>query len=232
MRHLKSGRKLKRTASHRKALLSNMAMSLFENKRIKTTEAKAKELRPFAESLITRAKHALQNEQNGTLPSGQSIDIHNRRQVARYIKQKKILEHLFVEIAPVIANRNGGYLRITKLGQRRGDGGKVAIIEFVDYSNAQDGISSRTRRKKGVKAPVATVTATPTPVVSPPMDETIADDISVETPEVATEADETPVAQEEAIESTTEPASSEPSAEQADSTTDSGSDASAADGGE
>lgn len=172
MRHLKSGRKLKRTASHRKALLCNMAMSLFENKRIKTTEAKAKELRPFAEALITRAKHALQNEQNGTLPTGQTVDIHNRRQVARFIKQKTILEHLFVEIAPVIANRNGGYLRITKLGQRRGDGGKIAVIEFVDYSNPQNGVANKARRKKATK-PTATVTSNPVPVVSPPMDEPI-----------------------------------------------------------
>lgn len=193
MRHLKSGRKLKRTASHRKALLCNMAMSLFENKRIKTTEAKAKELRPFAEALITRAKHALQNEQNGTLPAGQTVDIHNRRQVARFIKQKKILEHLFLEIAPVIVNRNGGYLRITKLGQRRGDGGKVAVIEFVDYSNPQDGISSRTRRKKAAKS-VAAVTANPTPVVSPPMDEPILEETQSIASETLTEeavADET-----------------------------------------
>lgn len=168
MRHLKSGRKLKRTASHRKALLNNMAMSLFEHKRIKTTEAKAKELRPFAEQLITRAKNALLNEQQGNLPTGQTVDIHNRRQVARFITQKKTLEHLFTEIAPVVVNRNGGYLRITKLGQRRGDGGNVAIIEFVDYSNPQDGISTRARRKKSV----ATVTAKPVQVVSPPLEQT------------------------------------------------------------
>ncbi|MBN8573384.1 MAG: 50S ribosomal protein L17 [Candidatus Kapabacteria bacterium] len=167
MRHLKSGRKLKRTASHRKALLNNMAMSLFEHKRIKTTEAKAKELRPFAEQLITRAKNALLNEQQGNLPTGQTVDIHNRRQVARFITQKKTLEHLFTEIAPVIVNRNGGYLRITKLGQRRGDGGNVAIIEFVDYSNPQDGVASRARRKKSV----ATVTAKPVQVVSPPLEQ-------------------------------------------------------------
>ena len=167
MRHLKSGRKLKRTASHRKALLNNMAMSLFEHKRIKTTEAKAKELRPFVEQLITRAKNALLNEQQGNLPTGQTVDIHNRRQVARFITQKKTLEHLFTEIAPVIVNRNGGYLRITKLGQRRGDGGNVAIIEFVDYSNPQDGVASRARRKKSV----ATVTAKPVQVVSPPLEQ-------------------------------------------------------------
>ncbi|HRE57455.1 MAG TPA: 50S ribosomal protein L17 [Candidatus Kapabacteria bacterium] len=167
MRHLKSGRKLKRTASHRKALLNNMAMSLFEHKRIKTTEAKAKELRPFAEQLITRAKNALLNEQQGNLPTGQTVDIHNRRQVARFITQKKTLEHLFTEIAPVIVNRNGGYLRITKLGQRRGDGGNVAIIEFVDYSKPQDGVASRARRKKST----STVVAKPVQVVSPPLEQ-------------------------------------------------------------
>lgn len=121
MIHNRAGRKLKRTASHRKALLANLATSLFEHKRIVTTEAKAKELRRFAEPLITRARHAQANEKNNRLTAGQTKDIHNRRIVARVIRKKAVLEHLFETIAPLVEQRNGGYLRIVKLGQRRGD---------------------------------------------------------------------------------------------------------------
>ena len=148
MRHLNKGRKLKRTSSHRKALLNNLATALFEHKKIITTEAKAKELRPFAEQLITRAKHAYQNENAKQLPDGQTIDIHNRRIVSRYIKRKAVLQELFDAIAPVIAERPGGYCRIIKVGNRRGDGGKSAIIELVDWSNPVDGASSIKKRKK------------------------------------------------------------------------------------
>ena len=88
MRHLKSGKKLNRTSSHRKATLQSLASNLIEHKRIKTTTAKAKALRPYAEKLISKARHALVNEQNGSLPEGQSIDIHTRRIVARELKRK------------------------------------------------------------------------------------------------------------------------------------------------
>ncbi len=148
MRHLNKGRKLKRTSSHRKALLNNLATALFEHKKILTTEAKAKELRPFAEQLITRAKHAYHNENAKQLPDGQTIDIHNRRIVSRYIKRKAVLQELFDAIAPVIAERPGGYCRIIKVGNRRGDGGKTAIIELVDWSNPVDGAASIKKRKK------------------------------------------------------------------------------------
>jgi len=164
MRHLNKGRKLKRTSSHRKALLNNLATALFEHKKILTTEAKAKELRPFAEQLITRAKHAYHNENAKQLPDGQTIDIHNRRIVSRYIKRKAVLQELFDAIAPVIAERPGGYCRIIKVGNRRGDGGKTAIIELVDWSNPVDGAASIKKRKK---QKVATAKHIEAPKVAP-----------------------------------------------------------------
>ncbi len=154
MRHLYSGRKLKRTNSHRKALLMNLATSLLEHKRLQTTEAKAKELRPFVEQIITRAKNAYVRERNGQLPTGQQVDVHARRVVGRIIRRKAVLQALFDEIAPVVENRPGGYTRITKLGQRRGDGSRTAVIELVDFYAEQDGATSlsRTRRQRPQRA--------------------------------------------------------------------------------
>lgn len=150
MRHLYSGRKLKRTNSHRKALLMNLATSLLAHKRVQTTEAKAKELRPFVEQLITRAKNAYLRERNGQLPTGQSVDVHSRRVVGKIIRNKAVLQELFDTIAPVVEGRPGGYTRIVKLGQRRGDGSRTAVIELVDFYNEQDGATSlsRTRRQR------------------------------------------------------------------------------------
>jgi large subunit ribosomal protein L17 len=158
MRHLVAGRKLGRTSSHRRALLKNLATSLLEHKKIETTEAKAKELRPFAEQLITRAKHALHNEKQGLLADGQKIDVHNRRMAARSITRKAVVQELFDNIAPTVEERAGGYLRIIKTGTRRGDGGKNAIIEFVDYAAPLDGATSLKARRKAT-AKKAKVTA-------------------------------------------------------------------------
>lgn len=155
MRHLKSGKKLNRTSSHRKATLQSLASSLIEHKRIKTTTAKAKALRPYAEKLISKARHALVNEQNGSLPDGQTIDIHTRRIVARELKRKDILQELFDSIAPVVAEREGGYTRIIKLGARRGDSAEVALIELVDWSNPQEGGANKSKKKKSTTAKVA-----------------------------------------------------------------------------
>ena len=148
MRHQRRGRKLRRTGSHRKALMRNMATALFEHKKIQTSEAKAKELRPFAENLISRAKKALAREQQGALPDGQSVDIHNRREVGRQIRNKAVLQELFDAIAPVVEERTGGYTRIIKTGHRRGDSGRMAIIELVDWSAPQDGAVSTKKKKK------------------------------------------------------------------------------------
>jgi large subunit ribosomal protein L17 len=132
MRHNINGRKLNRTKSHREAMFANMATSLFEHKKLHTTEAKAKELRPFAEALITKAKNALAREKQNSLPEGQTVDIHNRRQVYRVIRNKGVVQELFDAIAPFVESRNGGYTRVTKTGTRRGDAARTAIIELVD----------------------------------------------------------------------------------------------------
>ena len=117
MRHGKKGRKLSRTASHRKATLRNMATSLFRHGRIETTTAKAKELRPFAERLITLARRG---------------DLHARRLAAQKIQDRQVLGNLFDEIAPRYAERPGGYTRILKLGARKGDAAEMSLIELVD----------------------------------------------------------------------------------------------------
>lgn len=117
MRHNNKGRALGRTSEHKKALLRNMAISLFRHGRIQTTEAKAKELRPYAEKLITLAKQG---------------DLHAKRLAARKIHDREVLVTLFDQIGPRFAERNGGYTRILKTGARRGDGAETAFIELVD----------------------------------------------------------------------------------------------------
>ena len=122
MRHRKSGRKLGRKTGHRKALMSNLASRLIEHKRIKTTEAKAKELRMFIEPLVTFARRG---------------DLHARRQVLRKIPHKDIVSILFNDIGPVYTDRDGGYTRIIKLGFRDNDRAPVSMIEFVDFASEQ-----------------------------------------------------------------------------------------------
>ena len=117
MRHRNKGRQLSRTSSHREALLRNMATSLFRHGRISTTVAKAKELRPFAERLITLAKRG---------------DLHSRRLAGRKIADQEVLFALFSNIGPRFAERPGGYTRVLKVGHRAGDGAETAIIELVD----------------------------------------------------------------------------------------------------
>lgn len=116
MRHRRKGRQLSRSAPHRVATLRNMAASLFQHDGITTTVAKAKELRPFAERLITLARRG---------------DLHARRQVERHIKDKKVSGRLFAELGPRFASRPGGYTRIVKLGHREGDGAELARIELL-----------------------------------------------------------------------------------------------------
>lgn len=117
MRHQKKGRKLNRTAAHRAMMLRNMATSLFKHGRIETTVAKAKELRQYAEPLITRAKQG---------------DLHARRVVARKIRDGEAMARLFDEIGPRFAERPGGYTRVIKVGHRPGDAADLAIIELVE----------------------------------------------------------------------------------------------------
>ena len=122
MRLRKSGRKLGRKAGHRRAVMSNLASQLIEHKRIKTTEAKAKELRVFIEPLVTFARRG---------------DLHARRQVLRKIPHKDIVSILFNDIGPVYTDRDGGYTRIIKLGFRDNDRAPVSMIEFVDFASEQ-----------------------------------------------------------------------------------------------
>ena len=145
MRHRVKGYKLGRTASHRRATLRALATALIRHKRIKTTVAKAKATRMFVEPLITRAK-------NDT--------VHNRRLVAAEIHDKKVLQELFGEVAEKVAERNGGYTRVIRLGQRPGDGAEMAILELVDYNMGEE--VSRPKAKKEEKSEVVEETVTET----------------------------------------------------------------------
>jgi large subunit ribosomal protein L17 len=117
MRHRKKGRSFSRTAQHRTAMMRNMATSLFLHGRVETTTEKAKELRRFAEPLITKAKRG---------------DLHARRLVARSIRDEAALAKLFSEIGPRYNERPGGYTRVRHLGHRQGDAAEISIIELVD----------------------------------------------------------------------------------------------------
>lgn len=141
MNHRNGFNPLSRTTAHRRAMTRNMVTSLFRYERITTTEAKAKEVRKAAEKLITRAK----------------VDsVHNRRTVAKFIADEKILNKLFTEIGPRMKERNGGYTRILKLGFRQGDAAGTVIFELVDYklpdSSAEEEKAAKKSAKKAEKA--------------------------------------------------------------------------------
>lgn len=147
MRHRKSGRKLKRTASHRKALLANLSTSLLRHKRITTTVAKAKETRMLVEKLITRARRAFAHK------DAPGISVHERRIVARTIRERDVVAELFTTIAEKVGARPGGYTRIVKLGQRQGDGAELAVIELVDFNTGKETPGkAAAEKKKGEKA--------------------------------------------------------------------------------
>ncbi len=118
MRHRRAGRKLGRDRDHRRALYANLAVALFEHGRIKTTEAKAKEVRPLAEQMITLGKRG---------------DVAAHRQAVAFLRSKPIAHKLFAEIAPRFADRPGGYTRIVKIGPRSGDAAEMVYLELVDY---------------------------------------------------------------------------------------------------
>ncbi len=120
MRHNVKGKKLNKDTSHRKAMLSNMVGQLFEHKQIKTTLAKAKEARRFAEKMITLGKKG---------------DLNSLRQALKFLRHKKVVFNLFDNIAPVYKERQGGYTRVYKLGTRKGDAAKVALLQLVDFEN-------------------------------------------------------------------------------------------------
>ncbi len=132
MRHLKEGRKLNRTSSHRKALLRNMVTSLLEFEKIETTDAKAKELRKVADKMIAWGKRG---------------DLHARRQALKVIISRKIVQKLFNDIAPRYRERMGGYTRIIKSGRRKGDNAPLSIIELIP----QEGKKTAVKGAKGAK---------------------------------------------------------------------------------
>lgn len=144
MRHLKAGRKLGRTASHRKATMANLAASLIEHKSIITTTPKAKEARGVVERLITFAKRG---------------DLAARRQVLRTLQDKKLVKELFEDIAPKYENRPGGYTRVIKIGNRKGDDASMAVFELVGYEGTQAAKIEKARQKRENKAKQSRETA-------------------------------------------------------------------------
>jgi large subunit ribosomal protein L17 len=118
LRHQRSGKKLGRDSAHRKALYSNLAGALIEHGRIRTTEAKAKAVKPFAEKMITLGKRG---------------DLHARRQALAALRSNNVVHSLFAEVAPRFVDRPGGYTRIVKLGQRQGDAAEMVYLELVDF---------------------------------------------------------------------------------------------------
>ena len=191
MRHGKKFNHLGRTASHRKAMLSNMGASLLLHKRISTTLAKAKELKKFVEPLVTRAKED---------------STHNRRIAFSYLKSKEAIKSLFGEVIEKVGTRPGGYTRIIKTGFRLGDNAEMCIIELVDFNELMlkdaapaKKTTRRSRRSSGeatsTPAPAAPkAAAAPAPVVE-----------EVEEAPVAEVVEEAPVAEVEVVEETTAP---------------------------
>jgi large subunit ribosomal protein L17 len=121
MRHARKGKKLGRDSAHRKALYANLACSLIEHGRIKTTEAKAKAVKPYAEKMITLGRRG---------------DLHARRQALAELRTQEIVYKLFADVAPRMANRPGGYTRIIKIGHRLGDAAEMVYLELVDFEPA------------------------------------------------------------------------------------------------
>lgn len=147
MRHGVKGRKLGRTASHRRATLANLSCSLIKHKRIHTTLAKAKELRTVIEPLVTKAKRAL-----AFVDANQEKGVHLRRVAKAFLKDQETITILFGEIAAKVADRNGGYTRVLKTGHRQGDAGETAIIEFVDFdviSIQKEHLAAKEEKKGG-----------------------------------------------------------------------------------
>jgi large subunit ribosomal protein L17 len=190
------GPRLGGSSSHQKALLANLATSLFEHGRIKTTEPKARALRPYAEKLITHAK-------KGTL--------HNRREVLKKIRDKDVVHTLFAEIGPFFSDRNGGYTRIIKVEARKGDNAPMAVIELVREKTVTDEANRARRSRSGgdtgsaaagakkAAAPVAAAAAPqaavePEAAVGPDAEETVdevkAEDAAIEEGQEAEAAEE------------------------------------------
>jgi large subunit ribosomal protein L17 len=184
MRHGNKVNNLGRKSAHRKAMLSNMACSLIEHKRINTTVAKAKALRGFVEPLLTKSK---------------TDSTHSRRTVFSYLQNKDVVTELFREVAPKIANREGGYTRIIRTGYRLGDNAEMCMIELVDfndiYTNDKAKKNTRRSRRGGAKkeagetvvAEATTVEETPAVEEAPAAEESAPENAADESTEESTE---------------------------------------------
>jgi len=194
MRHGKKFNHLGRKTAHRKAMLSNMACSLIEHKRINTTIAKAKALRGFVEPILTKSK---------------TDSTHSRRSVFRYLQNKDVVNELFREVAPKIMDRQGGYTRIIRTGYRLGDNAEMCMIELVDfnelYTNESSKKTTRRSRRGGGKANAAETTA-----------DVATEEVAEETVEAATEETVEAEAEETATEEVEEPKAEEAADEAAD----------------
>jgi large subunit ribosomal protein L17 len=163
MRHRNSGKRLGRNTSHRTAMMRNMVTSLFEHEKITTTDARAKELRPMAEKLITLAKRG---------------DLHARRLATEVVRDSKTVAKLFERIAPRYAERPGGYIRIIKLGHRLGDNAALSMITLIEEEYAP-------KAKKKAPKPTAAKKAAPAPAPAPVVEEVVAEPVVAETAEVS-----------------------------------------------
>src|SRR5213595_3788734 len=132
MRHARTGKKLGRDSAHRKALYSNLTCSLIEHGRIRTTEAKAKAVKPFAEQMITLGRRG---------------DLHARRQAMAHLRSQQVVHTLFAEVAPRFKDRPGGYSRIVRIGPRPGDAAEMAYLELVDFSAEEQAEEKAERRR-------------------------------------------------------------------------------------
>jgi large subunit ribosomal protein L17 len=193
------GPRLGGSPSHQKAILANLATALFEHGRIKTTETKARALRPYAEKLITHAK-------KGTL--------HNRREVLKKIRDKDIVHSLFADIGPFFADRDGGYTRIIKVEARKGDNAPMAVIELVQEKTVTSE-AERARRAGASKAAAKKAAPEAAPKPAPETEE-VAAEAESEAIEAETAEAEAPEPEAEAEATAPEPEAAEPEAEDED----------------
>lgn len=184
MRHRVAGRHLGRETSHRLSLYRNLVTDLLRYERITTTEAKAKEIRPMAERIITLGRRG---------------DLHARRQTMRFVFDTKVVKKVFDDIGPRMKDRPGGYLRITGLEPRKGDGARMAAIELVDYTEAP--ATPRPQRVTAAPTGASRAAAAPAPVIAaeeeaaaPAGDEAVAEELS-ESPEAQAEEELNPIAE-------------------------------------
>ncbi len=216
MRHRKSGRRLGRNSSHRKAMYRNMATSLLEHGRIKTTDAKAKELRRVVEKLITLSRRvppsvleAASGEEARKLTAKR---LHAIRRARRVVKDRDVLHKLFTEYSEHFLDRPGGYTRITKIGRRSGDNAPMSIIELVEEAYEADAKPRKTKKAAAKPAPAVEAAAEE----AAPVEEPAAEEPAVEAAAEEAAPVEEPAAEEPAVEAAAEEAApvEEPAAEE------------------